>query len=87
MQSSTLIQISPEDLTKMIVEALAANQTPQQAQSQEPLLSKKEVTQLLGITMNTLDKFIKSGTIPAYGLGARLMFKKDEVLQSLTKIN
>lgn len=53
----------------------------------ETLLSKKEVLELLGITMNTLDKHIKSGAIPTYGLGSRLMFKRAEVMDSLIRIN
>lgn len=53
----------------------------------ETLLSKKEVTELLGITMNTLSKYTKNGTIPAYGLGSRVMYKRSEVLHSLIRIN
>lgn len=53
----------------------------------ETLLSKKEVTELLGITINTLSKYTKNGTIPAYGLGSRVMYKRSEVLQSLIRIN
>ena len=85
MQSSTLIQISPEDLTKMIVEAIGtvkANPAPA-----ETLLSKKEVCELLGITLNTLDKFTKNGTIPAFGIGSRILFKKSDVLNSLIRVN
>ena len=85
MQSSTLIQISPEDLTKMIVEAIGTFKgDPEPA---ETLLSKKEVCELLGITLNTLDKFTKNGTIPAFGIGSRILFKKSDVLSSLIRIN
>ena len=65
------------------IEAKISTNTP----LPETLLSKKEVTELLGITMNTLDKYTKSGTIPAYGLGSRIIFKRSEVLQSLIRIN
>lgn len=89
-----VLQLNQDELAELInssikthlSEALAPlSQTP--LIQNETLLSKKEVLDLLGITMNTLDKHIKNGTIPAYGLGARLMFKKDEVLASLTRIN
>jgi excisionase family DNA binding protein len=53
----------------------------------ETLLSKKDVVELLGITLNTLDKYTKNGTIPAYGIGSRVMFKRSEVLSSLIRIN
>lgn len=90
MQSSILIQITPEQLTELINNGIKNHLEPflkTPIIQNETLLSKKEVLDLLGITMNTLDKHIKNGTIPAYGLGARLMFKKDEVLASLTRIN
>ena len=90
MQSSILIQITPEQLTELINSSIKTHLSEALAplsHTQTALLSKKEVTQLLGITLNTLDVHIKKGTIPAYGLGSRLMFKKDEVLASLTKIN
>ena len=90
MQSSILIQITPEQLTELINNGIKNHLEPflkTPLIQNETLLSKKEVLDLLGITMNTLDKHIKNGTIPAYGLGARLMFKKDEVLASLTRIN
>jgi hypothetical protein len=53
----------------------------------ETVLSKTEVTVLLGITMNTLSKYTKDGTIPAYGIGTRVMYKRSEVLNSLIRIN
>ena len=90
MQSSILIQITAEQLTELTNSSIKTHLSEALAplsQTQTALLSKKEAKQLLGVTMNTLDKHIKNGTIPAYGLGARLMFKKDEVLASLTRIN
>jgi excisionase family DNA binding protein len=91
MQQSILLQnVSPEQLTELINNGIKTHLEPflkTPIIQNETLLSKKEVLELLGITMNTLDKHIKNGTIPAYGLGARLMFKKDEVLASLTRIN
>ncbi|MDI5897018.1 helix-turn-helix domain-containing protein [Flavobacterium yafengii] len=53
----------------------------------ETLLSKQEVVEFLGITMNTLSKHTKAGIIPAYGIGSRVMYKRSEVLQSLIRIN
>ncbi|WP_165930125.1 helix-turn-helix domain-containing protein [Flavobacterium sandaracinum] len=84
MQSNILIQISPAELKEMIVEALG---TVSNVKPAETLLSKKEVCELLGITLNTLDKFTKNGTIPAFGIGSRVMFKRSDVLSSLIRIN
>ena len=53
----------------------------------ETLLSRVETAELLGITLNTLKKFTRDTTIPAYGIGSRVFYKRNEVLASLTKIN
>ena len=85
-----VLQLNQDELAELINSSIKTHLSEALAplpQTQTALLSKKEVTQLLGITLNTLDVHIKKGTIPAYGLGSRLMFKKDEVLASLTKIN
>lgn len=91
MHNLILSPLSLEALTEAIalktIEVLKLNGSKPQTTTPEKLLSKKEVIQLLGITLNTLDSHVRKGTIPAYGLGARLMFKKDEVLASLTRIN
>ena len=72
-----------DDLAKALerIEAKMQNNVP------ETLLSRAETAQLLGITLNTLKKFTRDGTIPAYGIGSRVMYKRSEVLNSLTKIN
>ncbi len=79
-------------LNGITIEQLAETIAPKLQQQNvvpvpETLLSKKEVIELLGITMNTLSKHTKNGTIPAYGLGSRVMYKRSEVLQSLIRIN
>lgn len=66
------------------IENLLQNQSSQEP---ETMLSKNEASELLGITTNTLSKYTKDGTIPAYGIGSRVLYKKQEVLKSLIKIN
>lgn len=85
-----VLQLSQEELAELINSSIKAHLSEalaSLAQTQTALLSKKEVTKMLGITLNTLDSHIKKGNIPAYGLGSRLMFKRDEVLSSLIKLN
>jgi excisionase family DNA binding protein len=65
----------------------AIMQQPNSAPLPEALLSKKEAAYLLGITLNTLDKYTKNKTIPCYGIGSKVLFKKSEVLNSLLRIN
>lgn len=57
------------------------------AQINDTLLSKKEAAQLLGISLNTLDTYTKNKTIPCYGIGSKIVFKRNEVIGSLIRIN
>lgn len=57
------------------------------AQINDTLLSKKETAQLLGISLNTLDTYTKNKTIPCYGIGSKIVFKRNEVIGSLICIN
>jgi hypothetical protein len=74
-----------EDLAKALERIEAKMQT--NAPTPETLLSRVETAELLGITLNTLKKFTRDTTIPAYGIGSRVFYKRNEVLASLTKIN
>ena len=57
------------------------------APANDTLLSKKDVCELLGISLNTLDTYTKNKTIPCYGIGSRIVFKREEVIGSLIRIN
>jgi excisionase family DNA binding protein len=69
------------------VESLLLDIKHKEVEIPETLLSKQEVVELLGITINTLSKYTKNGNIPAYGIGSRVMYKRSEVLNSLIRIN
>lgn len=53
----------------------------------ETLLSRKETCLLLKINYSTLWKHTKSGKLKSYGIGNRVYYKKEEILQSITRIN
>lgn len=65
----------------------AISQQPNSGPVNEALLSKKEASELLGISLNTLDKFTRNRTIPCYGIGSKIIFKRSEVISSLICIN
>ena len=75
-----------EELKLAILKVEEAVQS-QTSATPESVLSKSDVAELLGITINTVSKFTKDGTIPAYGIGSRVLYKKSEVLKSLIRIN
>ena len=57
------------------------------AEPQKQFLSRHEAAAMLGISLVTLDNYVKSGFISAFRLGHRVRFKYDDVLKALTKIN
>lgn len=57
------------------------------APANDTLLSKKDVCELLGISLNTLDTYTKNKTIPCYGIGSKVVFKRNEVIGSLICLN
>ena len=65
----------------------AISQQPNSGPVNEALLSKKEAAKLLGISLNTLDTYTKNKTIPVYGIGSKIVFKRNEVIGSLICLN
>ncbi len=53
---------------------------------EEELLSREETSNLLKINLSTLWRWTKDGKLSAYGIGNRVFYKKDEILNSLIKI-
>ena len=50
------------------------------------LISRKEAAEILGVSLPTLHCWTKDGKVPAYRIGNRVRYKRDEVLNSLQKI-
>ncbi|MEQ7800530.1 helix-turn-helix domain-containing protein [Pedobacter sp. ASV1-7] len=52
----------------------------------EELLTRKQIANLLNISLPTLDLRIKDGVIPSYRIGKKLLFDKKAVLHSIEKL-
>ena len=51
-------------------------------------LTRKETANKLHLSLTTLDSYVKNGIIPCHKIGHRVLFKLDEVNESLfTKFN
>ncbi len=44
------------------------------------LITRSEACEILRISLVTLDRFIKSGIVPAYRMNSKVRLKKDEVI-------
>ena len=48
-------------------------------------ITKKEVASLLCCSLGTIDNYIKKGYIHTYGFDRRVIFNREEVIDSLIK--
>ena len=44
-------------------------------------ISRREAAALLTVNVQSIDKLIRSGVLPAYQLGRRILIKKDQLLR------
>ena len=78
--------ITIEQLAEVLKSMLAV--TPQeQPQPANPLLTRDEVCELLSFNKTSLWKHTKSGRLKSYGIGNRVYYKRDEVLEAVKPIN
>lgn len=54
---------------------------------QNDLLTRDEVCKLLSINKTSLWKHTKSGKLLSYGIGNRIYYKRNEVLESIQPLN
>jgi excisionase family DNA binding protein len=75
-----LIQEQISELKELILK-----QQPQTTQApEEVLLTRVEACKKLNINLVTLRKHSKSGAIPSYAIGNRILYKQSEVMACLT---
>jgi excisionase family DNA binding protein len=60
--------------------------TEQRNISSQTYLSRKEASKLLGISLPTLHKLTRNGTINAYRLGNRVLYKPPDIDAALSQV-
>jgi hypothetical protein len=79
MTTQTLIAISPDELERMIAEAVRQN-TPEPVQKKdEELLSPKSTADIFDISLVTLRSWRLRGVIKSIKIGGRRYYRKAEV--------
>jgi len=85
-----LIQLSPEEFENRIVAGVKAeiDSLKKEFQPKEPTeyLTRNQVRDLLQVNLSTVHNLTKRGTLKAYGIGARVYFKRNEVEQAIKPI-
>ncbi|MDP4285555.1 MAG: helix-turn-helix domain-containing protein [Bacteroidota bacterium] len=76
-----------DKIGQLIENKIGQNNNQPQKQDQSKFISRKEVAKLLKISLPTLNDWTKSGLLNSYRIGTRVLYKPDEVEQSLTQRN
>ncbi len=88
MEKILFSPISLDELATVISDTVKKEfETIHNSQKPEPdndYLSRKRNLQILGISLPTLNDYTKRGLVPSYRIGARIRYKKEEVLKSLS---
>lgn len=80
-EAVTILLREVSQLKKMLAEKSPQQPTPQ---SDPDLITIKEACDLLSVSRGTLWRYEQQGKIKVYGIGARRLLKRSEVLNSLT---
>jgi len=88
MAKITLTQFELSDIKKIVEEVLEKQlkgfSTPEKKELK--LLTRKDTSKLLCISLPTLHEWTKSGIVKAHRIGNRVLYKQEEVIQALNQI-
>ena len=89
MEPILLNGINLSDIKKVLREVLEEKSNdfakPVKSEDQK-YLSRKEVAKLLKISLTTLNDWSKQGIVQAYRIGNRVLYKKKEIEDSVSKV-
>jgi|LakMenEpi03Aug12_release.lakeMendotaPanAssembly.Ray.scaffolds.fasta_scaffold643372_3 hypothetical protein len=88
---NNLIVISETDLRELVREEIKtgiqlANIKPIEPINKDELITRLVAATILGISLPTLGKYTKEGIFQSYRIGSQIRYKKEEILNSLSKI-
>lgn len=86
MNQILLNGITLEELVDALAPLLQLQQT-KQSQSENDLITRKQVCELLSINLTTLWKHTRSGKLKSFGIGNRIFYSKLQVLEAVKPIN
>jgi len=89
MENNKLIfsTIEISELLKLIREAQNTESSQQvNSKNSQKYLTRAQVAEMLKISLPTLGKYVKDGSIPCYRIGNRILFNPDEVVESLDRV-
>ena len=91
MNAIQFIQVTPEQFQQTIIDGAKKQleELKKNFQPKEPTeyLTRGEVALMLKIDLSTVHNWTKSGKLKSYGIGNRVYFKREEVENSIKKLN
>lgn len=89
MDNLILSTYTPEELKRIInnavMEAVKTIQPKASVQKRDTLLTRKETSEKLNISLVTLNEWSKQGIIQSYCIGGRVYYKENEIEASLSR--
>jgi excisionase family DNA binding protein len=91
MEKSILLHcISPDELKQIIREVIREElftKNNVENKDENVFLTREEACAILKINKTTLGKWTKKGKLISYGIGNRVLYKKNEVVEGVLRIN
>ena len=91
MEQVQFIQTTPDELQERILSGVKQqiDELKDQFQPKEPpeYLTRNEVRKLLKCDLSTIWNWTRKGKLKAYGIGARVYYRREEVESALTPLN
>jgi excisionase family DNA binding protein len=75
------------EIVKDVTDALKDFANSMQSNDNDKLLSRQETADLLGVSLVTIWDYTRKDIIPAYRIGSKVRYKKQEVLLALQQMN
>lgn len=89
MEKHVFFSCSLEELEKLIKDCIKSelkNHLAIAPALKTEFISRKKAASILGISLATLGDYCKRGVIPSYRIGSRVLFKENEVIESVSQV-
>jgi excisionase family DNA binding protein len=89
MKQLILSPIPLEELKAAITDAVKCELQKLQLHNTDPpteYITRKKTAEILGISLPTLNDWSKRGVIPSYRICSRVRYKREEVMNSVNKV-
>ena len=90
MKAIQMIDLTPEQLIGLMIDGLKTqfgDFKKSFTTTEDDLLTREETAELLKINLSTLHNWTKEKKLTSYGIGGRVYYKRNEIVQSLLKLN